>query len=72
MLLYLVQWLSSEIKLRICTALGMTKYPNSPLSQAWLKITKGSLILNITLVEWKGVQAQRLYVRIGHGDWQVT
>ena len=28
--LYLVQQLSSDIKLRICTALGMTKYPTCP------------------------------------------
>ena len=45
--LYLVQQLYSEIKLRICTALGMTKYPNIPPSQAWSKIAEGTLILII-------------------------
>src|SRR5882724_1209105 len=40
---------SSEIKLMICTAPGMTKYPNSPLSWAWSKIIEGTLILIIAL-----------------------
>ena len=30
--------------------------PTAPLSQAWLKITEGTLILNITLVRQKGAQ----------------
>ena len=46
--------------------------PTAPLSWAWSKITEGTLILNITPVGWKGVQAQGLDVRIRHGDWQVT
>src|SRR5882724_6608385 len=43
--LYLVQQLSSEIKLRICTALGKTIYPNSPPSRTRSEITKRTPIL---------------------------
>src|SRR5882724_3223507 len=45
--LYLVQQLSSEIKLRIHTALGTTIYPTSPLHQTWSRIAKGTPILII-------------------------
>jgi len=36
--LYLVQWLSSEIKLRIHAALDMTKYPNRPVQVGYGQI----------------------------------
>jgi len=42
-----VQKLSSDIKLRIHTALGMTIYPNIPPSQTWSKIAEGTPILII-------------------------
>jgi len=64
--LYLVQWLSSQLKLRIHTALGMTIYPNIPLSQAWEKITEGTLILIIALTG--GILISGLDMRIRHGD----
>src|SRR5882724_68525 len=38
--------------------------PTAPLSQAWLKITEGTLILNITPFTWKGVWAQGSDARI--------
>src|SRR5882724_1066963 len=42
-----MQWLSSEIKLRIHTAPGMTIYPNISPSWTWSRITKGTPILII-------------------------
>src|SRR5882724_298319 len=45
--LYLVQLLSSEIKLRIHTAPGMTIYPNISLSWTWSRIAEGTPILII-------------------------
>jgi len=59
--LYLVQWLCSEIKLRIHTAPGMTIYPN-PLSWAWSKIAKGTPILIIAPT------GGRLVIRTGNED----
>jgi len=70
--LYLVQQLSSEIKLKYKAMPGTTIYASSPPSGAWSMITKGTLILNITLVRWKGVWAQGSDVRVGHGGGKVT
>ena len=63
----LVQQLSSEIKLRICTAPSMTKYPNSPPSWAWSKITEGTLILIIVPTMGRPVSGldMRIRYRIG-------
>ena len=68
--LYLVQWLSSEIKLRTCTALGKTIYPNISLSWTWSRITKGTLILIIAPTGGGPVTGSD--VRIRHGDQKVT
>ena len=67
--LYLVQWLSSEIKLRYKAVPGTTIFHNIPLSQAWSKIAKGTLILIIALTEGRMVSGSD--VRIRHGDWLV-
>jgi len=61
--LYLVQQSSSEIKLRIHTALGMTIYPNIPLSQTWSKITKGTPILIIALTGGRPVSGSDMRIR---------
>src|SRR5882724_13060156 len=63
--LYLVQ-LSSEIKLRICTALGTTIYPNSPPSQTWSRIAEGTPILIIAPTRGRPVSGSDM--GIGHGD----
>src|SRR5882724_1837904 len=65
--LYLVQWLSSEIKLRIHTAPGMTIYPNISPSQTWSRIAEGTPILIIAPT--KGRPVSGLDMGIGHGDW---
>jgi len=65
----LVQWLSSEIKMRINTAPGTRIYPNSPPSQTWSEIAKGTPIL--IMAPTGGRPVSGLDVRIGHGDLQV-
>jgi len=65
--LYLVQRLSSEIKLRIHTALGMTIYPNISPSWTWSRIAEGTPILIIALTGGRPVSG--LDMGIGHGDW---
>jgi len=53
-----VQWLSSELKLKYKAVPGQTNIPKAPPeapSWVWSKITKETLILNITPVRQKGL-----------------
>jgi len=64
--LYLVQQLSSEIKLRIRAALCMTIYPNISPSQTWSRITEGTPILIIAPTRGRPVSGSDMGIR--HGD----